>query len=615
MIVLCEGCERRFQLDDSRIPDTGARVRCKYCQHRFRVPPPGEPSNEAPSPSASADTARAKSDSPTEISAEDTLFGTAEGQGVGAPIDGDRSLFGTIEDTPDAPQVDEFGPTEPDEEADAPPDSLSFVSDPPLEWADEVAEPIEARASAEPNDAPEGTASEAEVAAPEAEAALPDSQTDSPEGQPAEAPAEEEPEPRTDPSPAGDDAAGEGSWEFVESNLSFDEASQEPTEVEPELPPDAPLAVESEGDETADPADTLEEDTLEGMEVDLGASHPGGAAGVVDETPSMRAVEPGPGADALMFEMVEGDDAGEPLELAIEDGADTGSEVAETELPAEADAPDDAPAPVEAAASEPEAEPEPPPAEIGTVDDWDRLADEDDAPLPLPSEPEPTADEPAEAEANDLAPELEPDAPSLPDDLPEALPPAARRGNAWLEHAGWALSLVLLLAVAQGTIHIEPAAIEAPPGLVEIEGLQAENVRGRFVENARSGTLFVVSGELRNRSRAARAGGPLRVVVLDEHGFAFEGRGAAVGRTLSEAMVRETPIGALQQQQAALARTLGEQALAPGEGVSFQAILGELPDGAVRFRLERAELPARKAGPELPGGSPEAAREPDAPEV
>jgi len=87
MIVVCEGCARRFQLDESRIPKTGARVRCKHCHHRFRVSPPGDTSTEAEDPSATAS---------RPISAEDALFGP--GTTGGAPIDGDRSLFGSLDD-------------------------------------------------------------------------------------------------------------------------------------------------------------------------------------------------------------------------------------------------------------------------------------------------------------------------------------------------------------------------------------------------------------------------------------------------------------------------------------------------------------------------------------
>ncbi len=41
MIITCEQCQTRFQLDDSRIPARGARVRCSRCKHAFFVRRPG----------------------------------------------------------------------------------------------------------------------------------------------------------------------------------------------------------------------------------------------------------------------------------------------------------------------------------------------------------------------------------------------------------------------------------------------------------------------------------------------------------------------------------------------------------------------------------------------
>ena len=37
MIVTCEACDTRFQLDDERIPSEGVRVRCSCCRHGFFV--------------------------------------------------------------------------------------------------------------------------------------------------------------------------------------------------------------------------------------------------------------------------------------------------------------------------------------------------------------------------------------------------------------------------------------------------------------------------------------------------------------------------------------------------------------------------------------------------
>jgi len=40
VIVTCESCETQFQLDDTKVPETGIRVRCSRCKHAFFVESP-----------------------------------------------------------------------------------------------------------------------------------------------------------------------------------------------------------------------------------------------------------------------------------------------------------------------------------------------------------------------------------------------------------------------------------------------------------------------------------------------------------------------------------------------------------------------------------------------
>lgn len=42
MILQCERCQTRFRLEESRLPPTGARVRCSRCKHSFFAMPPGD---------------------------------------------------------------------------------------------------------------------------------------------------------------------------------------------------------------------------------------------------------------------------------------------------------------------------------------------------------------------------------------------------------------------------------------------------------------------------------------------------------------------------------------------------------------------------------------------
>jgi len=50
MIVTCASCLTKFNLDESRIPAKGAKVRCSRCQHVFFVAPPTESKEEQEPP-------------------------------------------------------------------------------------------------------------------------------------------------------------------------------------------------------------------------------------------------------------------------------------------------------------------------------------------------------------------------------------------------------------------------------------------------------------------------------------------------------------------------------------------------------------------------------------
>ena len=54
MIVTCERCDTEFQLDDGRVPMSGARVRCSRCKHAFFVLPPAATRDQAIEQAASA---------------------------------------------------------------------------------------------------------------------------------------------------------------------------------------------------------------------------------------------------------------------------------------------------------------------------------------------------------------------------------------------------------------------------------------------------------------------------------------------------------------------------------------------------------------------------------
>lgn len=83
MVIACEHCNTRFQLDDARIPDIGVRVRCSRCKTAFFVAPPG--GEEAGLHAAAADAAVAGSPA-VPAAAEDLQ---SQPEDVGQRGDGD----------------------------------------------------------------------------------------------------------------------------------------------------------------------------------------------------------------------------------------------------------------------------------------------------------------------------------------------------------------------------------------------------------------------------------------------------------------------------------------------------------------------------------------------
>ena len=108
MIVTCERCETEFQLDDARVPEGGARVRCSRCKHAFFVMPP------AASPAQQADQAAsaALADDPTPGVTEDLVDDSiaAHAEDDESDWEFNRDLPADHTDSPDARSARSPGP-------------------------------------------------------------------------------------------------------------------------------------------------------------------------------------------------------------------------------------------------------------------------------------------------------------------------------------------------------------------------------------------------------------------------------------------------------------------------------------------------------------------------
>ena len=173
------------------------------------------------------------------------------------------------------------------------------------------------------------------------------------------------------------------------------------------------------------------------------------------------------------------------------------------------------------------------------------------------------------------------DEPTLP-----ALGRALRLG---LQALGWLATLALLAFGTWGALR--PAAPRAAvSGSLEAPGFRALDVRGRWIENAVAGPIYVVSGSLRAEGAGpAAGGGRLAVRLLDARGEPLEALPTPVGPPFSDRALREREPAELLADQRRAALEFAR--LHPGESVPFQAIFRRLPPEAVRFDLERGAGP------------------------
>lgn len=95
MIVVCEKCNTRFQLDDGRVPAAGANVRCSRCKHAFFI---------VPESAANADIAR------------HLALGAALGGDEAPPATDDLTQYDALSSTCETDR--DFGKEEEEEESD-----------------------------------------------------------------------------------------------------------------------------------------------------------------------------------------------------------------------------------------------------------------------------------------------------------------------------------------------------------------------------------------------------------------------------------------------------------------------------------------------------------------
>jgi anti-anti-sigma factor len=117
MIVLCDNCQKKYRLDDKKIPAKGTRVKCSNCNHIFKVPPikkqsqsqpKNDPAPETKNPPSNAETA----DSNRKETEDSTVLGPVKTEVDNLPNfaewDNDIIIVIMPGDTLDASNCQEF---------------------------------------------------------------------------------------------------------------------------------------------------------------------------------------------------------------------------------------------------------------------------------------------------------------------------------------------------------------------------------------------------------------------------------------------------------------------------------------------------------------------------
>jgi predicted Zn finger-like uncharacterized protein len=190
--------------------------------------------------------------------------------------------------------------------------------------------------------------------------------------------------------------------------------------------------------------------------------------------------------------------------------------------------------------------------------------------------------------------------------------PAARRGLVAVFGAvGWLVVAALVVVALEAVLF--PQRPSRVVHRLRAGSLTADDLRGRFVENALAGPLFLVSAELHNGSDAPQTlGEALRVVLLAGDGSRVPAGQAWVAPALEESVLREASPEAIRAELERGARGLTATELPPDATLRVAAVVENVPAQAVRFALEEvpiAELPGEADAGAAAAGSDTGATE------
>ncbi len=172
---------------------------------------------------------------------------------------------------------------------------------------------------------------------------------------------------------------------------------------------------------------------------------------------------------------------------------------------------------------------------------------------------------------------------------------------------GWVAALGLgIVGIVQGILFSWDGGIH-PPSFVAVGGMRAAEITGSWLDTARLGTVFAVTGHIDNPGVSPAAPGlQIEVVLLDAAGQPLDHPPARAGRDLSLADLREISVTELELAEQKASRSLSWSPITPNTKVPFMAVFRALPDEATHFelRIVAAEPNARAVVVGTLGGAP-----------
>jgi predicted Zn finger-like uncharacterized protein len=163
-------------------------------------------------------------------------------------------------------------------------------------------------------------------------------------------------------------------------------------------------------------------------------------------------------------------------------------------------------------------------------------------------------------------------------------PTSVRWTDRILGVAGWGAVLSMMIAALFWGLAPNSSDARARAGSWSGAGFEADQIVGRWVDNAAAGSIYVVSGRIRSApgsDRAARK--DLGIRLFDTNDRAIDREPIPLVPAIPERILRESSLTELEAVQA---RRAGRVAAVGASWLAFEAVVTDLPRSAGRFELQ-----------------------------